>query len=42
MQERLVGHASVKAVQYVKEKSIHITKLIISVSKTEFLCISSV
>lgn len=42
MQERLVGHASVKTVQYVKEKSVHITKLIISVSETEFQHITSV
>lgn len=37
MQERLVGHSSVRVVQYVKEKSIHITKLIVSMSETEIL-----
>lgn len=42
MQERLVGHASARAVLYVKEKSIHITNLIISVSETEFLGTASV
>lgn len=42
MQERLVGRASIRVVQYVKESLIHITKLIISVSETEFLYIASV
>lgn len=34
--------AGVRVMPYVKEKSIRITKLIISVRETEFLCITSV